>query len=651
MQRYKHYLFCLLLFVSMHNGFYLFAQADTIALALEKKIKASANDTTLAKSYFELIRYFLTNDSAKAYKCVAKLYDTAHSSQNPLLLSRAYSYYARFYENYNQNNLALRYYDSALAHGRTAKDFNFLTGTLCNRGYILSQQQLKQQALESFIEAAQVAERQEVNAGAKAHATYSLGRMYYDWKNFNEAIPTFEKSLAICIQQGITPGIGQNNLFLGKSHSAKNEHNVAIKYLENNLAVQKKLGIKSEITEAFIALCDAYLAKGDVQQAAANIAKAKETAVQKLPEQLLHKLKIAEIKTELAQKKFAIAQASLTQLLPMLKKQHSHQLLIEGLDLLVNTQYKLEDYKSAYESFKQNQLLKDSITSLTNHENIIALQQAYKLSIQDKQRHQLESKNEYLHVTKMSWQELYYLLIPIMVVLTILLFRVGSNYYKLKRESIKHSKTAEELRIHQAEVEEQSSLLKNRINRTRNNPAFVVLCLDSINEKIKSGDVDNANLLLSKLSLYMRNVLAISNTDTVKLTDEIQLLETLMHVIKLAHDSRIRFTIEITGAEEAEEWSLPPLLLCELAGYCSNLFIVHTPDIEIKVDITSEKLNITFLLQASIKDAEHFDSLQQSIGKKLELFSLRSDAIFEFNYTHTLAPPMIKMEVNAALRE
>lgn len=627
------------------------AQVDTVVQALENKIQHSANDTAFAKSYFELIRYALRADSAKANHYLNKLYDTAHSSQNVLLLSRAYGYKGMYYNHYSQKNLALRYYDSAMAYGRAGNDFDFLTGTLCNKGYILSEQQLKQQALESFIEAAKIAEHANVSTGAKAHATYSLGRMYYDWNKFSEAIPYFNKSLLICTQQNITPGIGQNNLFLGKSLSALRQHDLAIEYLENNLKVQQSLGISSEITEGLIALCEALLLAGNVQLASAQIEEAKKFNELYQPKQLIYKLTLTEIKVLVSLNKFEDAHSSLLQLLPKLKIEQSPLLLIDALELLFTIQIKREDFKSAHQTLKQKQMLHDSITASTNLATIANLEQAYKYSIQEKERHTLESKNEYLQAIKKSWHDLYYILLPTMFVLMLLLFIVSSNYIKLKKESMNLSNTADELRIHQARVEEQSALLKSRIDRTRTNPAFLALCLDSIYQKIKAGETADANTLLSKLSLYMRHVLTMSSTDTAKLDYEIELAETLTHVLSLVHNNLIRFTIKIEGREEAEEWSVPALLLCELAYSCSNMFLLLKAEIQINMLISSDHLCIFYLLDANLKNENDLDTLQDYTRKKLQLYSQRSDAQFDFNYRLLNENQQIRMELNAKIKD
>jgi len=106
-----------------------------------------------------------------------------------------------------------------------------------------------------------------------------------------------------------------------------------------------------------------------------------------------------------------------------------------------------------------------------------------------------------------------------------------------------------------------NNLLALKSMRSQMNPHFIFNALNSVNSFIAVNDERNANRYLSEFSVLMRSVLENSDEDFIPFSKEVELIELY---VKLEHNrfkEKFDYEIIVDKAIDLDEYSIPPMLL------------------------------------------------------------------------------------------
>ena len=122
---------------------------------------------------------------------------------------------------------------------------------------------------------------------------------------------------------------------------------------------------------------------------------------------------------------------------------------------------------------------------------------------------------------------------------------------------------AEQVRFQQKEAEFQQHIAQTEMAalRAQMNPHFIFNCLNSIQFFTARNDAEKASHYLTKFSRLIRLVLENSKSERVTLTNELETLRLYMDMEAMRFGQKVRYTIQIAPAIDADELEIPPLLL------------------------------------------------------------------------------------------
>jgi ligand-binding sensor domain-containing protein/putative methionine-R-sulfoxide reductase with GAF domain len=131
-------------------------------------------------------------------------------------------------------------------------------------------------------------------------------------------------------------------------------------------------------------------------------------------------------------------------------------------------------------------------------------------------------------------------------------------------ERIVKMKADEEIRLHEEEIlNVKNRLAEEKLTalRSQMNPHFIFNSLNSIQQYILNGEIDNANKYLSKFSKLIRLVLQYSEYNFISLDEEINMLELYLSVEKTRFGNSFEYKILIEDDLDTEEIKIPNLMI------------------------------------------------------------------------------------------
>ncbi len=141
-------------------------------------------------------------------------------------------------------------------------------------------------------------------------------------------------------------------------------------------------------------------------------------------------------------------------------------------------------------------------------------------------------------------------------ILTTIATLCSDKIKKVIAENFARDKEIELIKLHRDLAASQLTAL-----RTQMNPHFIFNALNSIQQYILTGNVDNANKYLSKFSRLQREILNQSDKHFISLEKEIEMLTLYLQLEQLRFDEGFEFEIFIDGEIEVSEIKIPPMIL------------------------------------------------------------------------------------------
>lgn len=117
-----------------------------------------------------------------------------------------------------------------------------------------------------------------------------------------------------------------------------------------------------------------------------------------------------------------------------------------------------------------------------------------------------------------------------------------------------------QLKIQQRKAKQQNELNASKLTaiQSQMNPHFIFNSLNSIQDLVLKGDVDNSYTFITKFSNLVRRTLNYSDKDFIDFEQEIKLIELYLSLEKLRFKDDIVFEINTNGIEDVQ---IPPMLI------------------------------------------------------------------------------------------
>jgi len=111
------------------------------------------------------------------------------------------------------------------------------------------------------------------------------------------------------------------------------------------------------------------------------------------------------------------------------------------------------------------------------------------------------------------------------------------------------------------EIQQQMLDLERSALQAQMNPHFIFNCLNSIQNFILKNDTDNAVRYLAKFAQFIRQVLNVSISSNITLSEEIGMIKNYLQLEKLRLKEKLNFTISVDKHLDVNAIELPPLLI------------------------------------------------------------------------------------------
>ncbi len=215
----------------------------------------------------------------------------------------------------------------------------------------------------------------------------------------------------------------------------------------------------------------------------------------------------------------------------------------EGLSIVYE---KKGDYKNAFDAYKKNVVIRDSIV---NEEKIT--ETTNQLNKNEFERKEAISKAT--HNAEIKQQKIVKNGIAAGASILALGSIISFVFYKRKRDAV--SKQQE------AELKSEISDTEMKALRAQMNPHFIFNSLNSIGDYITKNNTQLADEYLAKFAKLMRLILENSEKKEVPLADDLKALELYMQLEALRMNQKFTYQIKVDDEIDIENTLVPPLLL------------------------------------------------------------------------------------------
>jgi len=230
--------------------------------------------------------------------------------------------------------------------------------------------------------------------------------------------------------------------------------------------------------------------------------------------------------------------------------------IYEKLSLLYENQ---GDFNKAFFYYRSQALLKDSLLNEENLKRINELNTRYETAKKDKEI-TLLSKEKELQEKETQRQAL--LKKAFIGGFLFMLMLAGLILYTLRQKlRIQKVLARKDNEIREAHFKRRLTDLEMKALQAQINPHFIFNCMNSINQMILGGEIENASKYLTKFSKLIRLILENAEASEVSLKDEITLLESYIELEELRFNGQISYRIRINENIDPEMTHMPSMVL------------------------------------------------------------------------------------------
>lgn len=425
----------------------------------------------------------------------------------------------------------------------------------------------------------EMASKPGISAENKAVFYSGLGDLYHDQGLLDSSIVCYRKVIHYSAEAEWKRGVTSGLGSLAGIFEAIGELDSAIVYHQKSLELSEQIDECMSIAKQLIALSKIYAQKND------------ENKVLRYAEQALKKArscKLLEMESQI-------------------------------LEFTAGYYAKIGNYKQAYEYYINYKAIEDSILSADVINKMAELETQYQTKEKEQKIELLSAENQ----IKNQRMQLGYAIIALLtfIILLIVLF------YRIKRKEARFIK-----------IDLQQKILRAQIK-----PHFIFNVLGSIQSFMLQNEPSKASGYLSQLASLMRSTLEYSDSDTITLDKEVEMVKNYIELEQMRMPGKFNYTLEIIRIDEPDFVLIPPMLIqpfVENAIKHGFKNLGHTGELLVRISGVDENW-IRFIIEdngvgcmqeSNSSDSKHTSKAMEIFEKRRRLFQVIHGKKFDFKF-------------------
>lgn len=514
------------------------SHADSIGETLLSEIKESAHDSlALLNAYYNYGEFLdeegLTDEAIKQFEIT---YRIANNTEEYEKQAETANYLAILYA-YNSDYLkSIETYRAGLKSAEHIQDFNLMAMISMNLAGTFTFAGNYKDAIEYALQSLRIKETHKITERICYHYI-TMGNIFRENKNIEKWKEYVDKAYANknvkgCASVGDVAKIYNS---LGSIAREENDTVKALSYFDSLLVFSKQNSFDQGISVALCNMSQIYSAQNKFDKALDLIVQS-EAFVGNDPyealfnnnmkSELLKKMGRYNNALELANKNIATNDINF----------HSTE-KIKTLELLYELNYLLKNYS---EAFRWNDSLRNNETQLRNQDIRKAIEEMelkYETEKKEATIDLLQTENR----LKTQRMQLGYAVIFILIIVILMIAYI----YRTKRKEARYIKID----------------LQQKILRTQMKPHFIFNVLGSIQYFMLHNEPSKASGYLSQLASLMRSTLEYSDSETITLANELEMLKNYIELEQMRMPGKFNYSIEVNHVDDPEFVLIPPMLI------------------------------------------------------------------------------------------
>ncbi|HYV92666.1 MAG TPA: tetratricopeptide repeat protein [Chitinophagales bacterium] len=492
-------------------------------------------------------------------------------------LAVSYNNIGNIYRNQSNYPEALKNYLAALKIFEETGDKLRAAAVSLNIGIIYRNQGNFPEALKNYFNALKIREKLGDKNGI-AEAYNNIGIIYKDQGNYPDALKNYFNALKIREEIGDKNGIAASYNNIGNIYTEKGKYPEALKNHFASLKIYEEIADKNGIAVSYINIGNNYKALGNYSVALENF-----FASLKIEEEIGDKYSIAACYNSIGniytkQKKYDEASRYLNKALSFSNEIGSLQWIKDSYDGLAKWDSAQGNFKEALEHYKLFITYRDSLVNEENTKKIVQSQMQYEFEKKEAVMKGEQEKKDAIAKEEIEKQKFIRNYTFAGVGFTGIFSLLLIFSYNRRR------KTAFDNTVRQVEM---------KALRSQMNPHFIKNSLNSIDDYIRSNDIENSSLYVNRFSRLMGKILENSRKEQIPLQDDLESLELYIQFENLRVQNKVAYTIDVAPEINTEQILIQPMLL---QPFVENAFKhafnqVEHPKLEINVSMKDEMIH------------------------------------------------------------
>lgn len=381
-----------------------------------------------------------------------------------------------------------------------------------------------------------------------AHVLNNLGTIYTYLEKYDNALDYQNQSLIFALQKENKGLVAINYTNIGNIYKSKKEYTKALEYYNKSLKISQNINNVKHISACFFCIGEVKLLLNKPVIARENFVKAKDISQKAGIKDYLSYSLLGIAKTYIHEKEykkalsFTLKGKIISEELELLEQQKIASELLS--EIYENT----DNYKLAFESFKQFKTLNDSLFNKDNIEKITQLEYEYKYKEALDSASIRELKlTKIVNTTSLDLKKSQRNLLLGIIGFLVMVLILGTLIFIL--------------RIRNEKSKSQNIEIEQKLLRSQMTPHFIFNSLSVLQGMILNKEDKKAVFYLSKFSKLLRIILENSRDKIVLLSEELEAVSNYLELQNLEECQAFQYTILVDEIIDTTLFKVPPMLI------------------------------------------------------------------------------------------
>ncbi|NER17265.1 tetratricopeptide repeat-containing sensor histidine kinase [Spongiivirga citrea] len=528
--------------------------------SLKQVLTTSATDSAKVQLYGQIAWAYASTriQTAEARTYADSIRLIAERTQDQYYIARYNFYYGVVDRLEGKNNSGIYHMNKYVAYNKRQGDSSRVAGGLFQIAAMQSAMGVYEKAIATHYRVLSIEEQNNDQNGI-AYTKQGIGIALFETQRHNEALVYLNEALALYKKLNRLGGQANVHVTLGNVYTQMSNIEDAKENYEQALRNFKKINSPWGIALTQSNIGHLNEKTGNFNDSKSNHLKALKIRESLPNKELLTRSLLAVGVVHHHDKEYNKALEYFNRAKKTAKETDSKSLMRDIQFRMSETFAAMNNYKAAFEARTAQMILKDSIYDKTKAHQIADLQTKYETEQKDKEILTLTRENEIQQVKADTQTTIKNAVIGGIFLIGII---AGLIIYNL-RQRLKSQKLllAKNEQLKNAKLKEQLQDLEMKALRAQMNPHFLFNCLNAINTMILQNDGDNASRYLAKFSKLVRLILENSEQQKVSLKDELDMLESYIQLEAIRFNNKMDYDINVDESIDQFNTFIPSMVL------------------------------------------------------------------------------------------